>query len=612
MLLFKKHHKSATAIIIFTLSLVIAATRFTYPTLNTNYRTSLLEQIENAEDFDTFTTSLFCYEVTSDSVTTAYTLKNPDTYNIPTLTPTLTSFSGQETNQTKEESLYTIINNGLSHFDPDCISSSDQITYELLHKTLALNSELNKYSFYQELLGASTGVQGNLSVTLGEYPLYDEEDIKTYLSLLKQVPDYFENIIKYEKKKTELNLSKKEIIYPDSIKSLKTILEGINGTDNSFIQTFDQRVDQISSLTKKQKNDYKKKNQRYVKKYILPAYNSLYEYLTNNASADSTASTIQKHTAYGLSSFPEGKEYYSLLVKQSTGSTKSVEELISLTENQLSSALDNVLNTALENPGLYTYYLENEPPACCNTPENTLYTLSLLTRKDYPLLSKTPEYSVKNVSESLASSLSPAFYMIPAIDNDTANTIYINPLYTNEENGNLFTTLAHEGFPGHLYQTLYFNETNPNPLRQILNYPGYVEGWATYVEIQSYKYLDYPNNKENLCELYQGDTIISLAISSRIDMGVNYENWTLQDVENFFEAYGFKSYYAKDLYSYVVEAPSNYLSYFIGYLEIMELKKEYQNIMGENYTEKDFHKHLLDLGPCDFDTAKQYILSPKS
>lgn len=198
--------------------------------------------------------------------------------------------------------------------------------------------------------------------------------------------------------------------------------------------------------------------------------------------------------------------------------------------------------------------------------------------------------------------------MIPAIDDYQNNTIYINPLYTNEENGNLFTTLAHEGFPGHLYQTVYFNDTNPDHIRQALDYPGYVEGWATYVEMNSFEFLDYPLAGDSLCRLYQADTIINLALCSRIDLGVNYQSWTLEDVQKFFEDNGFNSYYAENVYSYVVEAPANYLSYFIGYLEIMDLKNAYKNQEMENFSEQNFHKRFLDIGPSDFETLRKFML----
>ena len=602
------HRKYFSFFLVIVLSATIIGTHFTYPVINESYQTSLLSKMEHAKNFEEFCNSLFCYEITSDTVTTAYTVENPAAYDIPSLIPDLTSFSYKSYQNSFQSSDYTnnLITRTLNSFDSSSLSDKEQLTYNLLKNTLSLNSKLNNYPYYSELLGASTGIQASLPITLGEYPLHSKNDIQTYFQLIKQVPDYFNDVIEYENERESLHLLSKECIYPGTFQSLSTILEGLKGEDNAFIDTFNERIQQIPELTKKQQNDYMNKNKHYVETYIIPAYESLYDYL---AAKSPSKMTPDENTSYGLSNLPQGKDYYTLLVKQSTGSSKTPEELITLTENTLKDAIGNVVNTAMENPDLYTYYCNNEAKSYYENPQSILEALSLLMRTDYPALSTTPDYEIKNVSDSLATSSSPAFYMIPPIDNTKGETIYINPLFTNTENGNLFTTLAHEGFPGHLYQTVYFNNTNPNPIRQILNYPGFVEGWATYVELNSYQYMEYPSSMESLCKLYQGDTIISLAISSRIDLGVNYENWTLSDVKKFFEDNGFNSYYANNLYTYVVESPANYLSYFIGCLEIQELKNEYQLMHKDTYSEKEFHKKLLETGPCDFDTLKKYILN---
>ncbi len=602
------HRKYFSFFLVIVLSATIIGTYFTYPVINESYQTSLLSKMEHAKNFEEFCNSLFCYEITSDTVTTAYTVENPAAYDIPSLIPDLTSFSYKSYQNSFQSSDYTnnLITRTLNSFDSSSLSDKEQLTYNLLKNTLSLNSKLNNYPYYSELLGSSTGIQASLPITLGEYPLHSKNDIQTYFQLIKQVPDYFNDVIEYENERESLHLLSKECIYPGTFQSLSTILEGLKGEDNAFIDTFNERIQQIPELTKKQQNDYRNKNKHYVETYIIPAYESLYDYL---AAKSPSKITPDENTSYGLSNLPQGKDYYTLLVKQSTGSSKTPEELITLTENTLKDAIGNVVNTAMENPDLYTYYCNNEAKSYYENPQSILEALSLLMRTDYPALSTTPDYEIKNVSDSLATSSSPAFYMIPPIDNTRGETIYINPLFTNNENGNLFTTLAHEGFPGHLYQTVYFNNTNPNPIRQILNYPGFVEGWATYVELNSYQYMEYPSSMESLCKLYQGDTIISLAISSRIDLGVNYENWTLSDVKKFFEDNGFNSYYANNLYTYVVESPANYLSYFIGCLEIQELKNEYQLMHKDTYSEKEFHKKLLETGPCDFDTLKKYILN---
>lgn len=611
--LFSRSHKKflnkvTSFLLILSLLFTIAATKFSYSSIYKSYQISLFESMENATSFDEFCRSLFCYELSFDSVTTAYSLENPQAYHIPKQIPTLTSFSCQS--YEKDNSITSSTNQFLIHclnqFHMDELTKQEQLTYTLLKNTLLLNSQLSQYPYYTELLGSTTGVQASLPITLGEYPLRDKASVETYLQLLKQVPDYFNNVISYEKIRIEKKLLPEECIYYNSCQTTKTILEGLQGEENSFIQTFNERLASLQTLSKKEKSDFMAKNEDYVKKYILPAYETLYEYLS---SVSSSTPKLDEHIPYGLSTLPNGKDYYRLLVKQATGSSKTLDSLTGDIEASLENSIQTVRDTAITNPKLYTYYCNNEATSYCKSPQSILETLFYVTRNDYPALSKTPDYEIKMVSNSLATSSNPAFYMIPPVDNTGKHTIYINPLFTNNESGNLFTTLAHEGFPGHLYQTVYFQNTNPNEVRQILNYPGYVEGWATYVEINSYQYLDYPKDMEALTKLYQSDTIISLAISSRIDIGVNYENWTLSDVEAFFENYGFHSFYAKDIYNYVVESPANYLSYFIGYLELTQLKTDYKNLNPDMTSDEEFHKKILEAGPCDFDSLRNFILS---
>lgn len=608
---------------------IILSCHFISSTDNDGYRAGLLEKIEYAKTFSDYTSALFCYEVTSDSVTTAYTLKNPSDYDIPELPATLTTFTYHQYDtdkaEKKDEKLLTLLSDQLSQYDKSSLSKQDQLTYTLLSRHFDLNKQLAPYAYYEDLLGATTGVQANLPVTLGEYPLRNEKDIRVYLSLLTQIPAYFDNVILYEKHRQKAGFTTPDFMLNDTLDGLTSLVEGLKQEDNCFAETFEERLCALNSISDEKVADYCQKNREYITKYVIPSYEKLQKFVKTsinetekNSNTDTSTLTEsssrnlsyipEPDTAYGLASLPDGANYYALLVKSNTGSAHSPEELIAMTELALKSALGNVLNIALTDQEAYLYYCDNPIKSYYENPEAILEALSLLSRENYPVLTTAPTYTVKSVPDSLASHLSPAFYMIPAIDDFTDNTIYINQLYTSAENGNLFTTLAHEGFPGHLYQTVYFNSQNPPAIRQILDYPGYVEGWATYVEMNSFHYIDYPLEGDSLCTLYQSDTIISLALSSRVDLGVNYEGWTLNDVNKFFEDNGFNSYYAADVYAYVVEAPATYLRYFIGYLEIEQLKNDYKNQEMENFSEKEFHQKLLDIGPADFETIREEML----
>ncbi|MCM1158585.1 MAG: DUF885 domain-containing protein [Bacteroidales bacterium] len=627
---FLSSHKRITCFLLplLILSLILSlflGIRFISPTNNESYRTKLLAQMEHASSFSEFTDALFCYEVTADSITTAYKLNNPADWDIPTLTPTLSSFSCRDYHNSKkdksEEKLLSLLSGSLKNFSVSDFTSSEKLTYTLLENHLELNKAFSRYAYYESLIGSTTGVQANLPVTLGEYPLHTEEEVKTYLKLLKQLPGYFENVIAYEQHRADIFGRLPDFMLQAALDKMKPLTESLSLDENCFTATFNERIASIDGLSDKAKIRFEHRNRQCIKDYVLPAYEKLYAYIEDTLSAG-TNSTDTRTSAgssaavcrpdstvsYGLASLPEGADYYALLVQNATGSGRPVSELIAMTDQTLKQTLGNVLNIALTDQNAYLYYCEHPMETGYQSPEGILEALSLMIREDYPLLKNPPDYRVKTVPDSLASSLSPAFYMIPAIDDYRNNTIYINPLYTNEENGSLFTTLAHEGFPGHLYQTVYFSDTHPASVRHILDYPGYVEGWATYVEMNAFTFLDYPLEGDSLCRLYQADTLINLALCSRIDLGVNYEGWTLEDTRKFFEDNGFNSYHAESVYTYVVEAPANYLSYFIGYLEIMSLKEAYRNQEMENYSEKGFHQKLLDIGPSDFTTLRKFMV----
>lgn len=593
------------------------------PIDRSSYRNKLYREMLHTVSVSDFSDQLFRYEITQDSITTAYHLRQPERYRIPSLPATLSSFNAKEYEQAAASKGNNSIQNLLKQLQQlphDSLSDSESLCYDLMEQYLSLSGSLQQYPYYESLLGASTGVQVNLPVTLCEYPLTDASSVDTYLQILQQIPDYFNNVIQYETKRTSLGYPAPSFLSLATKQQLQTFLTSLKETDNCFTETFSTRIQDIESLSASQKKKYILQNQDIIRKSILPAYETLYAYCdrqtasidSKQADTDTPAtpdSLIDPGTGYGLCSLPAGKDYYSYLVRQATGSSRSITDLITMTDHALQNTLGNVLNIALTDQTAYLYYCEHPLETYYNSPEAILEALSLMIRKDYPVLKTQPHYVIKQVPKSLAASLSPAFYMIPAIDDYSNNTIYINSLYTNAENGNLFTTLAHEGFPGHLYQTVYFNSTRPSPIRQILDYPGYVEGWASYVEMNIFPYLDYPLEGNSLCQLYQSDTIINLALCSRIDLGVNYEGWTLNDTRHFFEENGFRDYYAENVYSYVVESPSNYLSYFIGYLEIEDLKSAYRNLKMENYSDQDFHKHFLDIGPADFDTIRKSLLA---
>ena len=533
--------------------------------------------------FRQFTKQLFCQELSSNTISLHYTLKNPKEYDIRENEVTFGTFP------TDNKNLLAAVENleeVLKTFDYNKLSVENSVTYDVLKCYLNMTERDAEYILYNEPMGLVSGVQTQLPVILSEYPFYEQSDVDTYLQLMKTTPEYFASLLKFEQKKSKAGLFMSDKMAEQVIEQCKAFRD--MGENNYLYSTFAERVWTVTSLSDKQKSDYIQKNARMMKAYVLPAYDNL-------------ICTIEKlkgsgKNEQGLCYLPKGKDYYEQVVEASTGSTRSVEEIRDMTRRQMVEdleAMERVMKIS-----------EKEVNASIpQNPTSILQDLQTKITTSFPELPDTT-YEVKYVPKAMQEHLSPAFYMIPAIDAYNENVIYVNEAQI----GNtmtLFTTLAHEGYPGHLYQTVYFANTNPDPIRTILNFGGYVEGWATYAEMCSY-YLA-PLTKDQATLLQKNSSIV-LGLYTLADIGIHYDGWSREDAIAFYKKYGIGDEdNINRIYDLILGSPGNYLKYYVGYVEFLELKKDWVKEYGSQASQKEFHKAVLNVGPAPFKVVEKYI-----
>ena len=530
--------------------------------------------------FRTFTRRLFQTEVSANTISLHYTLRSPSDYGIADIPATYGSLSSDPV--AAKASVRNVLSS-LQEFDPGTLSSENALTFKILDTYLENASTGTDYLLYQEPLGPVSGIHTQLPVLLSEYSFYDTQDVETYLALLKETPAYFDSVIRFEQKKAASGLFMPDY-QVDSV--LETCQSFINmGKENYLVSTFDERIASLDLLSGNKKDSFQKENMKLVTEEIYPAYQNL---ITAIKSLKGKGTNEQ-----GLSHFPYGKKYYEYLVRQTTGCNESVSRLRLMTRAQILEDLNAMQKVLFPADAALTQasVLEQTPP------DSMLDDLRSKITDTFPEIPDV-DFQVKYVPESMQDYLSPAFYMIPAIDNLTENVIYINNGQT-ASGLNLYTTLAHEGYPGHLYQTVYFSASEPDPIRSILDFGGYVEGWATYAEMMSY-YLA-PLSKTEASLLQKNSSVI-LGLYALADMGIHYDGWSVTDTVRFFSDYGINDPNAvQSVYELIIGSPANYLKYYIGYLKFYELKKEMADALGNQFSQKEFHRAVLDVGPAPFE-----------
>lgn len=541
---------------------------------------SSLHAESSDRQFRTFTRSLFQTEVSANTISLHYTLRSPSDYGIADIPATYGSLSSDPV--AAKASVRNVLSS-LQEFDPDTLSSENALTFKILDTYLKNASTGTDYLLYQEPLGPVSGIHTQLPVLLSEYSFYDTQDVETYLALLKETPSYFDSVIRFEQKKAASGLFMPDYQADSVLDTCQSFID--MGKENYLVSTFDERIASLDLLPENKKDSFRKENMKLVTEEIYPAYQNL---ITAIKSLKGKGMNEQ-----GLSHFPYGKKYYEYLVRQTTGCNESISRLRLMTRAQILEDLSAMQKILFPADAALTQASVLEQ----TSPDSMLDDLRSKITDTFPEIPDV-DFQVKYVPESMQDYLSPAFYMIPAIDNLTENVIYINNGQT-ASGLNLYTTLAHEGYPGHLYQTVYFSASEPDPIRSILDFGGYVEGWATYAEMMSY-YLA-PLSKTEASLLQKNSSVI-LGLYALADMGIHYDGWSVTDTVRFFSDYGINDPNAvQSVYELIIGSPANYLKYYIGYLKFYELKKEMADTLGNQFSQKEFHRAVLDVGPAPFE-----------
>lgn len=548
--------------------------------------------------FDRFLNSCFKEYAAENTVTLHFKLSNPSAYGIKTpVSPTYGDLSSdalkKNCSRSKEllQKLYT--------FPSSSLTKKQKLTWQIFQDYLNESIMNEKYILYSSPLGTN-GLQSEIPVTLSEYRLDNEKDIKDYLSLVNQVPELFTQILDFEQERRNAGLISPSFVISDTIDQIDQFLNA-SEENNPLIQSFEDRLTEVESLSKDQKASYIANNRLLVTDKVLPAYKSLKTSL--QAYTNDSKNTSSKER---LCEYKNGQDYYKFLLMSNVGTDFSPEDCITILESQLKNTVKDISSLTTKNKDLYTEYLSATP--ALSAPKEIMNTLKNDSLIDFPEI-KNISCQLKNVPDALSGTSACAFYLVPPIDSTKDNIIYINK--SRVDSNELFSTLAHEGYPGHLYQTNYFLTTNPSPLRTFLHCAGYDEGWGTYAQLYSYNFIEFKNVDEQttkqLRQLYRDNDLLSLSLSSLCDLYVNYKNYDENALANYLQTYGIDKDSAQNLYRYVIENPTTYLSYSIGCYELDQLKQTMSDSLGKAFKISDFHESVLNVGSCNFSILIQEI-----
>jgi len=538
--------------------------------------------------FSEFCTTLFREEMKSNTMNLHFTLKDPKAAGIDSYEITLGSLSGDSPhNQARQ---LKKLSEELKKYSHRSLKGKDRLTCRLLSDYISRQQNLAAYPYYDEPLTPSGGVTSQLPVLLAEYTFRNTRDIKDYLGLLSQMDTYFLGILDYEQKKADAGLFMSDEACLKVIEGCEVFTE--HPDDNFLIDTFSNRLNAMDGLTDTQKNAYLKQHSKVLSDHVIPAYSHMIKGLT--------VLLGRGHNNWGLCNFPEGKAYYEAVVSADTGCDDSVEDLFSQIAKARREDLTFCQNLLEKNPKLAS---QSPKPDAALKEENAM--ISWLQKEiltDFPAPPQT-DVEICHVDPALSEYLAPAFYITAPIDDISHNRIYINDAKNNTDIY-YFTTLAHEGYPGHLYQTICTSSYGAPEVLSLLNYPGYTEGWATYTEMQSFYYAGLD---PDLASLLQHNQAATLSLYATADIGIHYFGWEKEKNAAFWSEYGVDdTATVKRITDLILEEPGNYLKYYVGYLKFRQMREQLA-LENKSFSVSAFHEAILRTGPSPFSVLEETV-----
>lgn len=558
------------------------------------------DALKKQQEFEQYLDDYFKDVVTDDTLTYNYTIKDGTDYGLeePEVTLGDPGMTAEEIGQDKEEFEGWV--KKLDAIDRSCLTEDQKLTYDVLDEYFEVSAGIFDNVYLYEPFSPMRGLQANIATNFTDYRFDDKGDVERYIELLGQIPDYFAEYLDFEQEKSEKGYFMSDAVCDKVISQCKDF---VADKENHFmVTTFNDNIDALDFLTDEEKAEYKEANKQAVENSLLPAFENVAEVLSGLKGTGTNDG--------GICNYDGGKEYYEYLLKNFAGTAKSPEEVIDMLDTELQKLMVSLYQYYLGNQAAYEYFASNYDSMFAETDQMTASEMvdkMMETASEHYPDAGTINYKAEALDKNLETIMDDvlAYYMAPAIDDPDNNLIRVNGLHTD----GMWTTLAHEGYPGHMLQNAYYMSTDPEPVRTLMNFLGYKEGWAMYACYDSLYYYEYeePEYGDTIAALYQLNDEMSYLMMGRVDLGINYEGWTLQDTADYLTKNGMDGSAAQELYTTMVGDPAVYQSYSTGYYEMKELRDYAEEKMGDDFDLKTFNTIILETGPCQFDILKEQV-----
>lgn len=486
----------------------------------------------------------------------------------------------------------------IKEFSRDSLSKQQQVTYDVMLAYFDTSTDMSDDAAYYlntNYLDTMYGAPSNMPLNFYFYKFRTQSDVDSYLNLLKTTKEYYEALAHHEQERQDAGYG----MTPSQITVLiEQCTDYINGDQTFLVDSFNEKIDGLDGLSDEQKEEYKVTNKQYVEENLKQAYTSLKEKVE--------ALEVKTKTDEGYAVvYKDGKEYYEELIATNTGfeSVKEYRKYLEETSDAIRSDAQAMMMkdseilkrvTDEENNDIIDYTSATNPTEVLNELKDKMVD-------DFPNIREL-EYDMEIVPASMQSifEASAAYFVSPVDSLDSAELMVLNSEYSEDS----FLTIAHEGFPGHMYQTQYYKEQDQPIIRQLMEFDGYTEGYANYVENYSAKYA----NDADAATLYTYLMQLTYIEILLLDVEIHYDGISKDDAVSALTSLGYSNDVATSQYEQLLHSPGVFSKYYGAGFRFKDLRDKVQD-EDSDITDMEYHEAILNIGPAPYSIVEDYVMS---
>lgn len=508
-------------------------------------------------------------------------------------------FEMTDSHRKKQAEFYAKYEKELASIDTTSLSEEEKNSFDIIAWEVSIGKDLLKQNANLTPIHQFWGTHltmGQYASAEGAQPFKTEKDYQNFLKRMDAYTVWIDSAMVYMKKGIQEKVVLPKALAEKIIPQFQDVITP-NVEDNLFYSSCKKFP---ADFTQEQKDQFSKAYADLINTKLTPQFQKLIAFMKSDY-------VPVCRTTSGIGSLKGGNDLYKVYVKQWTTTTKTPEEIHELGLKEVArikAEMEKVKAQVGFKGSIIEFFdhVRNKPELKpFKTPEEVIANFERVHKIIEPNVNKFFSLQPKTAfrikrTEAFRENTASAEYSQGAADGSRPGTFYVpipdvaNYNYYGDED--LF---LHEAIPGHHFQISLQQENELLPDFRKFNWFGaYGEGWALYTESlgkelglykDPYQYFGMLGN-----EMHR-------AIRLVVDTGIHSKGWTREQaiqysLEN--EAESEASIIA-EIERYMA-IPGQALSYKIGQLKILELRKEAEEKMKDKFDIKVFHQKVLESG----------------